>query len=440
MNSQSKFSRRTALGALATATGSLFLRSLATGIPSSVLLDPLSAHAGTEPTAKTLILASSISGDPMNANVPGTYDFPANEVFHPADPSMAKTSLTLSGKTFSAAKPWADLGQGILDRTTFFHHATYTPVHGELGLVQKMMRATEKDDMLISLISRELAPLLKTVQSDPLSLGASGGELLSAEGRILGNVSPLSVQRALGGPEGPLKDLTALRDQQIDEIYALYRERGTPSQMKLLDSWTRSRKEVRSIGLSLVERLAAIDGNDQVNQLRCAAVLAAMNIAPVITVHLGFGGDSHGDTDFEQEAEDTVITLNDVHTFIDELDQLKADGHLKQDVIFATLNTFGRTLKKNGTDGRDHNEGHHVMLMIGNGIQGGVVGGIEPTANNSDYQATTINSTTGEKGGDISFDESLAAAGKTLAFALGVPQARVDAMIDGGKVVQSVIA
>ena len=132
MNSQSKFSRRTALGALATATGSLFLRSLATGIPSSVLLDPLSAHAGTEPTAKTLILASSISGDPMNANVPGTYDFPANEVFHPADPSMAKTSLTLSGKTFSAAKPWADLGQGILDRTTFFHHATYTPVHGEL--------------------------------------------------------------------------------------------------------------------------------------------------------------------------------------------------------------------------------------------------------------------------------------------------------------------
>ena len=98
MNSQSKFSRRTALGALATATGSLFLRSLATGIPSSVLLDPLSAHAGTEPTAKTLILASSISGDPMNANVPGTYDFPANEVFHPADPSMPRPRSRFRGR------------------------------------------------------------------------------------------------------------------------------------------------------------------------------------------------------------------------------------------------------------------------------------------------------------------------------------------------------
>ena len=429
--------RRTMLGAFASGAGALVLRSLATGIPASVLLDPLSASAET-PKAKSLILATSSQGDPLNANVPGTYDVAANQIFHSQDPSMQKTSFMLGGKTVTAAKPWADLPAGILARTAFFHHATYTPVHGELGRVHRMMDVTEKNDMLVSLISRELAPALGTVQTDPLSLGASGGELLSAEGRILGNVAPLSVQRALGGPDGPLKDLTALRDQHIDELYAIYRERGTPTQRDLLDAWARSRDEVRSIELSLVERLAGIDGNDQLNQLRCAAVLAAMNIAPVISVHLGWGGDNHNDTDFEAETEQTIATLDDLEELMVSLDALQLETNLKNDVIVATLNTFGRTLKKKGYEGRDHHEGHHVMLLMGNGIKPGVVGGVELAG--GDYQSTSIDSMTGESGGDIPFEETLASAGKTLAYALGVPEERVNDMIDGGKIVKTIVA
>jgi uncharacterized protein (DUF1501 family) len=433
----SLMSRRAALTALLTGAGGLGLKALATGIPASVLLDPLTASADT-PKAKTLILASSLLGDPLNANVPGMYEVGPTEIFHPLDPAMAKTSFNLGGKTVSAAKPWAELPANILARTAFFHHATYTPVHGELTRVQKMMNATEKSDMLVSLIARELAPLLGSVQRDPISLGASGGELLSSEGRLLGNVAPLSVQRALGGPTGPLKDLTALRDQHVDALYGVYRERGTKAQLALLDSWVRSRDEVRSVETELVERLASIDGNDQKNQIRCAAVLAAMNIAPVISIHLGWGGDNHADADLEREATDTVATVGDLRGLIEELDSLQADGHLKNDVVVATLNTFGRTLKKKGYEGRDHHEGHHVMVMIGNGIVPGVVGGVELAG--SDYQSTSIDSTTGAPQGDIPFEESLAAAGKTLAHALGVPEERVDAMIDGGKIVRSVIA
>ncbi len=432
--------RRGMLGAFATFGGGLLLRSLATGIPAQVLLDPRSASADQLPAGKMLILSSSSQGDPFNANVPGTYDVGPTEIFHSADPAMAKSALSLGAHATFAAKPWADLPQNILDRTAFFHHATYTPVHGELNRVQKMMDGTEKNDMLVSLLSRELAPGLGTVQSDPVSLGASGGELISSAGRILGNVAPMSVRQALGGVEGPLKDLTALRDKHIDEIYALYKESGTPSQLTLLDAWARSRDEVRGIEQGLVARLDLIDGNDDLNQVRTAAILAAMNIAPVITIHLDFGRDNHSDAGFATETARHLESIPLLQLLMEELDQLKLDGHLQHDVLVGTLNVFGRTLKKKGNAGRDHHSGHHVMMLMGNGIEGGVVGGVELNAQGTDYISTSIDSVTGQKGGDIPFEETLGAAGKTLGYALGVSETRLDQMIEGGKVVKSIIA
>lgn len=432
--------RRGLLGSLAAFGGGVILKSLATGIPAKVLLDPLSASADDAVPGRMLILSTSSQGDPLNANVPGTYDFGPSEIFHSADPAMAKTALSLGQTDTFAAKPWAQLPQWILDRTAFFHHATYTPVHGELSRVQKVMDATEKNDMLISLIARELAPGLGTVQSDPVSLGASGGELLSSAGRILGNVSPLSVRQALGGVDGPLKDLTGMRDVQIDRIYDLYRERGTPSQRTLLDAWVRSRDEVRSIGQDLIARLDTIDADDPLNQVRCAAVLAAMKIAPVITIHLDFGRDNHSDQDFETETASHLESIPLLELLMTELDSLKSEGHLTHGVCVGSLNVFGRTLKKRGTTGRDHNSGHHVMMLMGDGVKPGVVGGVEPNASDSEYQATSIDPITGEKGGSIPFEETLASAGKTLGRVLGVAEERLDQMIEGGKVVRSIVA
>lgn len=437
-----KMNRRSLLGTFAALGGGLMLRSLATGIPARVLLDPLSAHAGDVITGKSLILVTSSRGDPFNANVPGTYEYGPTECFHSADPKMAKTTLKLGGVTTTAAKPWAGLKDTTRNRLAFFHHATFTPVHGEFGRVQKLMNATEKDDMLVSLIARELAPVLGSVQADPISLGANGSELLSASGRTLGNVSPTSVRQALGGVDGPLKELTALRDAQVDRMYDLYRERGTPTQLALLDAWVRSRDDVRGISGDLLSRLDTIDGDDQDNQIACAAVLAAMNVAPVITVHVAFGGDSHADTDFEDETAQHLTGIPLLESLLDQLDALKTEGHLKQEVMIATLNVFGRTFKRKGTEGRDHNSGHHAMMLLGDGIKGGVVGGLMPNDDGSDYVASPIDSVSGLKAdaGDIPFEETLASAGKTLAYALGVPAARVEKMIEGGKVVKSIIA
>jgi uncharacterized protein (DUF1501 family) len=353
---------------------------------------------------------------------------------------MTKTALTLAGTSTFAAKPWAELPQSVLDRTAFIHHATHTPVHGELSRVQRMMDATERNDMLLSLLARELAPRLGSVQADPVSLGASGSELLSSAGRVIGNVAPMSIRKALGGADGPLGELTTLRDAYLDRIRAVYRERGTPTQLALLDAWSRSRQEARGIRDSLLSRLDAIDGNDDVNQVRCAIALAAMNIAPVITIRLDFGRDNHADADLQDETEGHVRSIPMLGSMIEQLDALKSDGTLKHSVLVGSLNVFGRTHKRKGRAGRDHNPGHHAMIVMGDGVRGGVVGGLVANSDRSEYIASSIDSTTGKKGGDIAFDETLPAAGKTLGRLLGVPSDRLDTMIQGGKVVRSVVA
>jgi len=116
-------------GALAGA-GLLGLRAMATGLPISFLLNPKSVRAddacANAAGTQFLILSMSASGDALNINVPGTYDLPATfaagSINHaePADMSMAATSLSLSGKKWTAAKPWASLPQGVLDRTCSF--------------------------------------------------------------------------------------------------------------------------------------------------------------------------------------------------------------------------------------------------------------------------------------------------------------------------------
>lgn len=416
--------------------------ALATGIPARVLLDPLSAQAGQADEGKVLILSSDERGGPLNANVPGTYEFGATEVFHPQAATMAPSSLTLGGQQWTAAKPWADLPQEVLDQTCFLHHATYTPVHGEHGRVMKMMGAAEKNDMLVSLFARELAGSLGTVQEDPISLGARGPELLSTAGRLIGNVPPTSVAQALGGVQGPLANLRPLRDATIDNIYNLYKERGTAPQLELLDSWVRSRDDVRNVSGSLLSRLDAIIDDGEQAQIRTAAVLAAMKISPVVTVHLDFGGDTHTDAGLATETARYPTAVASIGLLMSELAGLKSEGSLPHDVVFATLNVFGRTLKKQGYGGRDHHDGHHTMVISGPGVAPGVIGGLAANPDGDEYIAQPIDSVTGAAASDadIPFEQTLGAAGKTLGRILGIDETRVHEMVEPGKIIEAAIA
>src|SRR3569623_3274650 len=125
------------------------LRALAAGLPASLLLNPRRALAAADAAsgagaaaakAQHFIFNTSGNGDPFNASVPGTYEDP--NIVHSADPAMAPTSLSIGGKAYTAAAPWASLPQDVLDRTCFWHTMTNTPVHPKEPDVLKLMGAT----------------------------------------------------------------------------------------------------------------------------------------------------------------------------------------------------------------------------------------------------------------------------------------------------------
>ena len=129
--------------------------------------------------------------------------------------------------------------------------------------------------------------------------------------------------------------------------------------------------------------------------------------------------------------------LSDV---LETVDGMRAEGVLRNDVIVGTLNVFGRDLARKGRGGRDHNGRHHWAVLIGEGLRGGVIGGIEPTG--TDYQAQAIDSGTGlpSGSGDVPHEETFQSMAKTLGVALGVRRTRLDEAITGDQVIEMALA
>jgi Protein of unknown function (DUF1501) len=422
--------------------GWLGLRALATGVPAAVLANPRRALAAyddpacfSKPKAQYLILSTSGSGDPLNANVPGTYDFP--DIAHSLDPLMAKTPFKLGATSVEAAAPWATLPQAVLDRTTFFHHTTLTNNHANQPKVMRLMGGTRRQEMMVSFFASQLAPCLGTVQHEPVVVGAGGsGEFLSYQGRILPALSPSALRDTLANPAGPLGTLQQLRDQDLDRLNAVFKAHGTNEQRTFLDRLAQTQTEARGISQQLLENLSAITANDPMNQVLAAVTLIKMNVTPVVSMHIPFGGDNHTDTDLVNETKQTVAAAATISLLMQKLGELG----LQDQVTFAAMNVFGRTLAKKGTKGRDHLANHHATVMIGKGIRGGVIGGLVPKA--GDYAALPIVSATGrgDASGDIPFEATLGAMGKTLGTALGVSPEALDTNIMVGKAVPAALA
>lgn len=412
----------------------LGLRSLATGIPLSILANPRKAFADGPPacanSAQYVVMSTSGSGDPLNANVPGMYD-DAN-IAHPVSSTMAPTSMTLSGTTTKAALPWTQLPQTLLDRSVFFHHGTYTVVHGDEKVTMTLHGAVKRQDMLVSSLATQLAPCLQTVQTEPLALG---GTTIYAQGRPQPILAPSALASVLVAPGGVLGKLQQIRDTHLDQLNAFFKSRGTAAQRAFVDQFASSHDQVRAVSQSLLSTLAGIHDNSVKSQLAAAVTLIQMNVAPVITIGIPWGGDNHVDTDLNNEATQTVAGVAAIGSLYDQL----ASADLDSKVSFMATNVFGRTLSTKGTTGRDHQANHHCTVMIGSALKGGVVGGVTAMAN--DFGAMAIDSQTGAavRSGDIPFLETFAAVGKTFGAAVGVPSTFLDENITGGKVVQGAL-
>ncbi len=436
--------RRDALLSMLFGTGYVGLRALATGLPVSLLLDPRRALAAVPPAAcpssasakaQFVIFNTSGNGDPINASVPGTYEDP--NVVHSLDPTMAPTSLTLAGQSYKAAAPWATLPQSVLDRTTFWHIMTNTPVHPKEPDVLKLQDATLADEMLPSILAAQLAPCLGTIQAQPITIGAtSPSEALTFGGQALPIIPALALKATLTSPAGPLTTLQPLRYQTLNQLYDLYRSCATPHQKAFIDSLVTSQTQVRSIKQNLLDQLSSIKDNSPASQILAAITLIQMKVTPVVAVHIPFGGDNHRDVGLAAE---TTQTVAGVATIASLMSQLGSAG-LSDQVSLMTLNVFGRTIGPGNTDGRQHNQNHQVSLAIGKPFKGGVIGGITPTM--GDYGALAIDSASGQgtASGDVSAINSLGAFGQTMLAAVGVDATTIATQITAGKVIKGALA
>ncbi len=432
--------RRKGLQATLLGAGLVGLRALATGLPPSFLLNPRRALAdgaacGSNAKAQFIIFATSGNGDPINASVPGTYDDP--NIVHSPDPAMAPTPLTLRGQATTAAAPWASLPQAVLDRTSFWHLMTNTPVHPNEPHVLQLMGATQAGEMLPSLLARQLAPCLGTIQAQPISLGAaSPAEGLSYAGAPLPIIPALALKATLTSAPGALASLQGLRDQTMNQLYDLYKNGATPAQRAFVDGMVTSQQQARNIDQGLLDTLTSITDNSVTSQILAAVTLIQMKVTPVIAIHIPFGGDNHRDVGLATE---TAQTISGVAALASLMQQLAAAG-LSDQVSVMSLNVFGRTLGPGNTDGRQHNPNHQVSFAIGKPFKGGVIGGVAPVGN--DYGATAIDAATGASspGGDVPAVQSLASFGRTMLAAVGVPPSTLSTDVTAGKVVAGALA
>ncbi|HUJ59404.1 MAG TPA: hypothetical protein VLX92_12955 [Kofleriaceae bacterium] len=430
------------------------LRSLVTGIPVAILAKGRKAFAdGTVDTcansaaAQFVIISTSGSGDPINANAPGTYG--PSDIFHCPDvagqPSMVGTNMTVNGVKTMGALPWATLlPQPVLDKTCFWHIMTNTPVHPKETDVLKLLDTTTPNEMLPSLLGKQLQPCLGTIQAQPISVGASTpSEGLSFDGADLPNIPPTALAAMLTNPtKSPLSNLNALqslRDDTLGKLNAIYKTSATPAQSKYIDSLVTSQSQVRSINQKLLSMLSTLPTDPVEAQITAALALIQMKVTPVITIHIPFGGDNHSDPTFNNEATQTTSGVGHIASLMSQLQTLGLD----QQVTFMTLNVFGRTIGAYNNAGRQHNQYHQVSLTISSRIKGGIVGGIahQTIGGQTDYGCLPINSSSGagDPNGDIVQTDTLASFGKTVLASVGVDSATIDSVIGTGKVVSGVL-
>jgi hypothetical protein len=468
--------RRDALLATLFGSSMIGLRALATGLPAKFLLNPKKALAdmtqaqctGDPKAAQFVILNTSGNGDPFSCNAPGTYDDGGmgtgtdySKLVHPSDAASTITgidqqTINIGGRSFGAAGPWSTLGASVLARTSICHLMTNTPVHPKEPQVLQLMGATQYQEMFPSVLAKSLAPCLATLQTQPISVGAtSPSEALAFQGQALPTIPPRALKATLANPAGTLSTVQHLRDDTLQKMHDWYTSgnvRVSQAQKNYLDAYVTSQSQVRNIDqqtLAMLNAIGTTGSTSNGDQVTAAIALVLMGVSPVIAVHFPFGGDNHSDPSFKNEATQTVSGMAAIADLLSRL-PMAANGvaELTDRVTFVNLNVFGRTMDiTKNTIGRNHNQDHQVSMMIGKGFKGSVIGGVGPAnkklgQGSGDWGCLTIDSKTGvgnPSNGDVVPLDTLASWGKTVMRGVGIDQPTVDAQITGGKVITAAL-
>ncbi|MHB1846562.1 MAG: hypothetical protein ACYCWW_17200, partial [Deltaproteobacteria bacterium] len=165
---------------------------------------------------------------------------------------------------------------------------------------------------------------------------------------------------------------------------------------------------------------------------------------------------NHTDPKLMSETTQTAATLGTLASFLPGLAQItdpRTGQPYSDRITLATMNVFGRTLSQSyyqQTDGRGHNQSHHVSVMIGKPFAPSLIGGVEAAVTypggppSGDFAAQSIDSTSGagvaKGGGDVPWNQSLQSAALTLGVGLGVDPNYLASNVTGGKVIDAAFA
>ncbi len=441
-NKKIKLSRREALIMALCSGGGLGLRSLLTGVP----IHFLTRRSMAQTAGKHMIYCYSRDGDPVNSNAPGTYK---TGYEHPPA-YQTPENITLGSQTLQAAGVWNNLNNNIKQTANFFHLRTTAVAHNESnqaltlnGNVGPIVGSSA--EMLPSVISNEMSKLLGTQLDSPISMAASGNTNVNTQ--TVGAVSatfkgrnqqlylPTGVKSLFPALSQNLTNARSIRDQYVDSLYSTLKATGTPAQKNYVDEHIVSGGRARQLGDQLVTALNTVDSDTEENVMKTAAALLALKVTPLVTLSINFGGDNHDDN----AAKATEVTghTNGITTINSLYDALVSYG-IQDQTIFSMLNIFGRDTRFNTRGGRHHYGSHTVMFSFGPGIKGGMIGDVAQTGSNNFYQSMAINSVTGgTAGADIDANETHQSAAKSLIAATGVPEAKAETLVEGGKVVKA---
>jgi len=430
--------RREFIAGLFTSFGGLGLKSMLLGLPPAFLARR--AMAATNPTF--LVFTTRRHAGPVNAHVPGTY---INGLYHPRE--IGGVNVNLGGTNYTGARAWADMPATFRSQTNFFHHATLASAHPE---AQKTMRINGSllgqggagVEMLPSAIAQQTASGLGTVSSAPIVLGNTLFDMTN-NGSVLSEFSPLPLKQVLGRRLGnQRRQMAAFRDRQIDSLYESVKSGGTAAQREYLDRHVNTRDQARKLTEDFVQLLADVDGNSETDRVLAAVAVLASGTAPAVVFGIDFGGDTHVDRGYANE----IRALGTGTASISALHNRLRAMNLGDRTTYAQMNVFGRTLAykpdfdRQNREGRDHNRGHSVMVMSGPKVRAGVTGSIIPERGRMGGEASGINSGNGTASNpDITQEQTLPSAAKTLMKACGLDDSEISGRIDSGKVVRSAI-
>jgi len=426
------------------ANGAIGLRSLLLGLPPQYLLrgDVTAANAAK----KFLIFSERRLADPVNANIPGTYvegirHAKVSEAGDIAAGFETPVPFTLGSQSVVAASPWAGLPANIRQNLHFIHARSNTSSHNDSINVMGSFSSIKDlegrgQELLPSAVAQETATGLGTLQVKPFTLSG----FLSYNSVPEGKTSPLSLKNLLGDSSSSSTSIGALRDTLMDQVYASVKSGGTRAQKKFLDNFAISKSQAKTMSENLYTYLEDVSGNESEDQVKTAAALVLLKIAPVIRIEMRFGGDNHTDGTLIREVEETIEGVNAINTLWTKL----TEYGVQDQAVFALSNVFGRTLETRYANagvlkGRDHNQNHSAIILLGSSIRGGVSGGLDPAFNN--LACTGINAQTGlSADADIIAGQTHISSMKTIMAACGVAEEKINERMLGGKIIRSCLA